>query len=87
MSGKLVTDQASAVMTTSAAAAALPLLLLLLLPPLGFLVQGREVVAEELITVLKEVPQDHLAMTVSLLNEKWESTGDPESGEPDLRES
>ncbi|CAM9957799.1 unnamed protein product [Ectocarpus sp. 13 AM-2016] len=51
------------------------------------IMQGREVVAEELITVLKGVPQDHLAMTVSLLNEKWESTGDPESGEPDFRES
>ncbi|CAN0088737.1 unnamed protein product [Ectocarpus sp. 12 AP-2014] len=51
------------------------------------IMQGREVVAEELITVLKGVPQDHLAMTVSLLNEKWESTGDPESGEPDSRES
>ncbi|CAM9790952.1 unnamed protein product [Scytosiphon promiscuus] len=51
------------------------------------IMQGREVVAEDLIEVLERVPQDHLALTVSLLNEKWNSPGDAEAGEPDPRES
>eukprot|EP00903_Cladosiphon_okamuranus_P019561 g17991.t1 len=50
------------------------------------ILQGREDVAEELIAVLQKVPNDHLAMTVSLLNEKWESPGDAEAEEPPSRE-
>ncbi|CAN0296569.1 unnamed protein product [Pylaiella littoralis] len=51
------------------------------------IMQVREVVAGELIAVLRRVPADHQAMTVSLLNEKWDSSGDPEAGEqPPLRE-
>ena len=49
--------------------------------------QGRETVSEELIAVLENVPRDHLQMTVLLLNEKWESRGDVEAGEPDIRDS
>lgn len=48
--------------------------------------QGREVVAEELIEVLDRVPQDHLALTVSLLNEKWDATGDADADDPGPRE-
>lgn len=48
--------------------------------------QGREDVAEALIAVLQKVPNDHLAMTVSLLNDKWDSPGDAEAEEPPSRE-
>lgn len=48
--------------------------------------QGREAVAEELIAVLEKVPLDHAQMTVSLLNEKWESPGDLEAGQPNAHE-
>ncbi|CAM9521401.1 unnamed protein product [Ascophyllum nodosum] len=51
------------------------------------IMQGRETVSEELIAVLENVPRDHLQMTVLLLNEKWESRGDVEAGEPDIRDS
>ena len=49
--------------------------------------QEREVLAEEFIAVLERVPQDHVRMTVSLLNEKWESPGDVGGEKPDARES
>ena len=48
--------------------------------------QGREDVAEALITVLQKVPNDHIALTVSLLDEKWDSPGDAEAEEPPPRE-
>lgn len=45
--------------------------------------QGREIVADELIGVLAQVPRDHNKMTVSLLNEKWHSAGETEEGAPE----
>lgn len=42
--------------------------------------------AEDLIAVLEKVPLDHAQMTVSLLNEKWESPGDLEAGQPNAHE-
>lgn len=52
-----------------------------------FFSQERELLAEEFIEVLERVPQDHVRMTVSLLNEKWESPGDIGGEKPDARES
>lgn len=51
------------------------------------IMQGRELVAEELIAVLSEVPRDHNQLTVSLLNEKWHAVGDVETGTPDPSET
>eukprot|EP00904_Undaria_pinnatifida_P014256 jgi/Undpi1/9961/HiC_scaffold_28.g12415.m1 len=51
------------------------------------IMKEREVLAQEFIAVLERVPQDHLRMTVSLLNEKWVSPGDVGGEEPDARES
>lgn len=61
-----------------------PAISMLIIPRCGG--QGREDVAEALIAVLQKVPNDHLAMTVSLLNEKWDSPGDAEAEGPPSRE-